>query len=91
LGQQKWTHVQLCISLRNHALDLECQVLGLGLKVKSLALALASDAKSLALALALHVMALTPSLIKCKLCKGEQMQNIYFSNTRLATYSVLCP
>jgi len=31
LGQQKWTHVHLSISLGNHALDLEGQVLGLGL------------------------------------------------------------
>ena len=38
MGQQKWTHVQLCISLRNHALDLEYQVLGLGLEGQVLGL-----------------------------------------------------
>ena len=58
MGQQKWTHVQLCISLRNHALDLECQVLGLGLglgcQVLGLGLGLEGQVLGLGLGLACY-------------------------------------
>ena len=54
MGQQKWTHVQLCISLGNHALGLECQVLGLGLEGQVFGLGLGCQVLGLGLGLACY-------------------------------------
>ena len=58
MGQQKLTHVQLCICLGNHALDLECQVLGLGLEGQVLGLGLGLGCQVLGLGLEGQVLGL---------------------------------